>query len=107
MGEVEIDFRTAYMLLFPCERNIKHNRIGNQKDASLKNVLNILTALYLLEMKYLSKISTEQNVPDIPDEESSIFMLKDWTYRYVSMEDAVFQLIDGAVNLGGGGASDI
>lgn len=87
--------------------NIKHNRIGNQKDASLKNVLNILSALYLLEMKYLSKISTEQNVPDIPDEESSIFMLKDWTFRYVSMEDAVFQLIDGAVNLGGGGASDI
>ena len=58
-------------------------------------------------MKYLSKISTEQNAPDIPDEESSIFMLKDWTFRYVPMEDAVFQLIDGAINLGRGGASDI
>lgn len=84
--------------------NIKHNRVGNKEDASLENVLYILAALFLLEMKYLSQISAEQNVPDIPDEESSVFTLKDWTFKYVSMEDAVFQLIDGAVSLGGGGA---
>jgi len=81
---------------------IKHNRVGNKAHASLKNVLNILSALFLLEMKYLSKISSEQNVPDIPDEESSIFKLKDWSFKYVSMEDAMFELIDGAVSFDGG-----
>lgn len=87
--------------------NIKHNRIGNKADASLENVLHILAALFLLEMKHLSKISAEQNVPDIPDEESSIFTLKDWSFKYVSMEDAMFQLVDGAIALGGGGADSV
>ena len=87
--------------------NIKHSRVGNKKDASLNNVLHILAALFLLEMKHLSKISAEQNVPDIPDEESSIFTLKDWSFKYVSVEDAVFQLVDGAISLGGGDAGSV
>lgn len=87
--------------------NIKHNRIGNKTDASLKNILHILAALFLLEMKHLSKIRAEQNVPDIPDKESSVFTLKDWSFKYVSMEDAMFQLVDGAVSLGDGGADSV
>lgn len=87
--------------------NIKHNRIGNKMDASLKNVLHILAALFLLEMKYLSKISAEHKAPDIPDEESSIFTIKDWTFKYVSMEDVMFKIIDGAISLGGGGIDSV
>lgn len=87
--------------------NIKHNRIGNKMDASLKNVLNILAALFLLEMKYLSKISAEHNVPDIPDEESSIFTLKDWPFKYISIEDAMLQLVDGVISLCGGGVDSV
>lgn len=67
--------------------NIKHNRIGNKKDASLKNTLDILGALYLLEIKYLRKISTEHNEPDIPNKESELFSLKDWEYQYIRSKD--------------------
>lgn len=87
--------------------NIKHNRTGNKKDASLESVLNILSALFLLEMKYLKIISAEQNEPDIPDEESSIFTLKDWSFEYISMENVVAKMIDEVVLLGGGGADSV
>ena len=67
--------------------NIKHNRVGTKKDASLKNTLDILGALYLLEIKYLRKISAEHNEADRPSKESELFSLKDWEYQYIPYED--------------------
>lgn len=73
---------------------IKHNRIGKTAQASLKNVLNILGALYLIEMKYLKKISIENNEPDIPNEESSLFTLKNWQFEYMSGGDAFIKFVE-------------
>ena len=78
---------------------IKHNRVDNKNIASLRNVLDILGALFLIEMKYLKKISEQFEVPDIPDDESKIFSLKNWDYKYLSMEDAFFHLVDNASSL--------
>lgn len=74
--------------------NIKHNRIGNKKDASLKNTLNILGALYLLEIKYLRKISTKYSEPDIPNKESELFTLKNWEFLYMSGGNAFLKFVE-------------
>lgn len=73
---------------------IKHNRIGKTTQASLENVLNILGALYLLEMKYLKNISTENKEPDIPNEESALFTLKEWEFEYMSGGDAFIKFVE-------------
>ncbi len=81
---------------------IKHNRIDNKKMANQENCLNILGALFFLEMKLLKK-NAEKNINkkttqkqsltisksneyvcdedevDIFDNSSELFMLKEWT----------------------------
>lgn len=79
--------------------NIKHNRVENMKSANLENVLNILGALFLLEMKYLGIIVKKDSngqlrESDVPDEKSKLFSLKDWNFRYVLIGEH-FALIDG------------
>lgn len=49
--------------------------------ANQKNVLYALGALYLLEMKYLSKIANS-NEPDVPNKKSELFELDNWTYHF-------------------------
>lgn len=73
--------------------NMKHNRVDSQKGASLENVLNMLGALFLLEMKYLSKISAENNEPDIPNKESELFSLKCWEFKHVSARNINLKLV--------------
>lgn len=73
---------------------IKHSRYANIQAANQKNVLYILAALYLLEMKYLSKIANDE--PDVPDNKSGLFELKDWNYRYIPMGHG-FAIVDGAI----------
>lgn len=78
---------------------IKHNRIGKTANASLKNVLNILGALFLIEMKFLKNISAENNEPDIPNEESVLFTLRGWEFKYMSGGDAFIEFIDMASDM--------
>ena len=54
-----------------------------------------LSALYLLEMKYLSKIATS-NEPDVPNKKSELFELDNWTYHFTPMGE-MFACIDGEV----------
>lgn len=76
--------------------NIKHNRIEHEKEANLKNVLQILSDLYLLEMKEYKRIfdwnrskgRTEES--DIPDKDSELFRMKDWHSKYISVATALF-----------------
>lgn len=78
--------------------NIKHNRSGNFSDANQKNVLNILAALYLLEMKMFKNVATindgQITEPDLPDEGSRLFSLVNWSFRYIPMGEG-FAMIDG------------
>ena len=65
--------------------DIKHNRYGKLKQANLENVLNILGALYLIEMRYLKKITDGTDELDVFDESSNLFTLKDWTYKAIPL----------------------
>lgn len=53
--------------------NIKHKGDKEGADATQKNVLYILAALFLLERKYFSIITEGTREPDVPDEESDLF----------------------------------
>lgn len=80
---------------------IKHSRATNKSDASLKKVLNALGGLFIIEMKYLRKIVVGlDNQPEIPNELSALFKLKDWTYNYISAKQIYFPTADGEIILG-------
>lgn len=74
---------------------IKHSRYANIQIANQKNVLYALGALYLLEMKYLSKIATS-NEPDVPNKKSELFELDNWIYHFIPMGE-MFACIDGEI----------
>lgn len=62
---------------------IKHNRYDQIEQAKLENALNILGALYLMEMMYLQKITQNTSELDVFDESSSLFTLKNWSSKAV------------------------
>lgn len=62
---------------------IKHNRASNKTLANQENVLNMLAALYILEMKYFSIVAKKDSngkllEPDVPDTASKLFYMKNW-----------------------------
>ena len=72
--------------------NIKHNRIGNFPEANQENVLNMLAALYLLEVRMFTKATKDNPAQglaevDIPSEDSSVFSLPLWNFRSISADD--------------------
>ena len=74
--------------------NIKHSRSVNKRDANQKNVLYLLGALFLLEMKYIKNIVAGTRKRDIPDETSKLFELVDWQTRFSKLgEDLYFETI--------------
>jgi len=68
--------------------DIKHNRYDRLKQASQENVLNMLGALYLLEMMYLKKITENTSELDVFDESSKLFTLKNWSSKAVPLSEA-------------------
>ena len=69
--------------------HIKHNRVDNAKEASQNNVLYILSALFLLEMKLLDEISQSTGEPNIPNTKSELFDLPGWTYTHTQLKDLI------------------
>lgn len=69
--------------------DIEHNRYGKIKQAKQENVLNILGALYLLEMLYLKKITDGTDELDVFDESSKLFTLKNWTFKAIPLDRPV------------------
>lgn len=67
--------------------NLKHNRFSHIDEANLKNVLYILSGLFLLEMKLFKEISDIDSFKDIPDIESKLFSLKKWDFRCTNMSN--------------------
>ena len=74
--------------------DLKHNRFDNLGQANQWNVLNILGALYLIEMMLLKKITDDSGEIDVFDEPSKIFILKNWTSKAVPIGDAFAVLCD-------------
>ena len=62
---------------------VKHRRLNNFGNANLKNVINALAGLYILEMYYLKSV-VKENEMDIPDRESELFALDNWETRFIS-----------------------
>ena len=65
---------------------VKHNRSGCLTKATLENLLNALSALYLVEMKYLKIIVAENQEIDEPDEGSEIFELAGWKFNKTTVQ---------------------
>ena len=57
---------------------IKHNREENYKLGNFGNLLNILAALYFLEMYFCRGIGRKTNNIDVPYEKSKIFIINNW-----------------------------
>ena len=57
---------------------VKHNRIGNYHKANLKNVVNSLAGLYILESYLVRYIGTRDDERDVPNDISKIFHLVDF-----------------------------
>ena len=74
--------------------DIKHNRYDQLKQAKQENVLNILGALYLIEMMYLKKITENTPEFDVFDESSMLFTLRNWTSKAVPLNQAFAVLTD-------------
>lgn len=76
--------------------NVKHNRTDNFSDANQGNVLNMLAALYLLELKMYTKATTDKPpydlAPfDVPTDDSKVFMLPKWKFRCLEMTDELIE----------------
>ena len=72
--------------------HIKHNRISKFAEANQENVLNMLAALYLLEVKMFTKATEDYHAlglaeVDIPSKDSKVFGLPTWNFRCISAGD--------------------
>ena len=71
--------------------SVKHGRVSNLKEAKLINVLNLLACLYVIENYVLKDVAEENDDIDIPDQDSKLFVLKDWKRKYISSADIVLK----------------
>ena len=63
--------------------DVKHNRLGNYRNANLKNVTYSLAALYILELYYVKIIGDRDGVEDVPNDISHIFSLLNFSTREI------------------------
>lgn len=73
--------------------SLKHNRAESMTNANQENALNILAALFLLEMRYYKeKIVHDKDGnltgPDMPDPESQVFAMKGWNFEFIPTREA-------------------
>ena len=61
--------------------NVKHERLFNYHKANLKNVLNALAGLYILENYLVKFIGDRDNDSDVPNDISLIFGMIDFETR--------------------------
>lgn len=81
---------------FPIYNHVKHDRTNHSRDANLKNTLNALAGLYLLEVYFVKYIADRDNnilkhknewsydsdIPDVPNDTSKLFEAIDFQTRY-------------------------
>lgn len=85
---------TSSLIWWQAYDDIKHNRIDNIIKASQQNIINILGALYMLEMHYLNQISLVSGCSNLPDEKSKLFEMENWRYTHVHLGECVAELSD-------------
>ncbi|HIR97854.1 MAG TPA: hypothetical protein IAD39_08295, partial [Candidatus Merdisoma faecalis] len=65
----------------PQYNDVKHHRAEQYKEANLKNVLNALAGLYILENYLVKYIGDMANDIDVPNDISHLFEMVDWETR--------------------------
>ena len=70
--------------------HVKHQRADSKEEATLKNTLYVLGALYLMESKCFLELSKGEDAPDIPDNPSAIFELSGWKSKWMSVGNGCF-----------------
>ncbi len=73
--------------------SLKHNRFENLRYANQENILNILGALYLVEMMLLKKITKNNEDLDVFDESSKLFKLKNWEFKAMMLSEMGLALV--------------
>lgn len=74
--------------------DIKHNRFEQLKQANQEYALNILGALFLIEMMYLKEITENTSELDVFDESSKLFTLKNWSSKAIPINETFDVLAD-------------
>lgn len=57
---------------------VKHERLANFRNANLKNVVNALAGLYILELWFVKFIGDRDKDVDVPDDVSKLFEMVDF-----------------------------
>lgn len=78
---------------------LKHDRFNNRKLANQENALNILGALFFVEMKYLKKITEGTKEVDVFDTVSNLFTLPSWSIKYIHFGN-VFSIMSEMIDKG-------
>ena len=86
-----VDHPADYLVGWNAYNSVKHGRVSNLKEAKLINVLNLLACLYVIENYVLKDVAEENDYIDIPDQDSKLFVLKDWKRKYISSADIVLK----------------
>lgn len=60
---------------------VKHERVHNYRKANLKNVVNALAGLYVLENYFVKFIGDRDNDMDVPNDISAVFEMIDFETR--------------------------
>lgn len=75
---------------FPFYNKVKHERIDYYRKANLKNTLNALAGLYLLEIHLLKYIADKENYPsDIPPMASKLFFAPNFQTRALDFSNTI------------------
>lgn len=61
---------------------VKHNRTAKYQEANLKNVLNSLAGLYILENYLVKYIGNRDGSRDVPNDMSKIFTMVNWNTEH-------------------------
>ena len=63
---------------WPLYNGVKHNRIINSRKANLKNTINALAALFILEQFLVRFIGQRDQEKDVPNDVSNLFEMVDY-----------------------------
>ena len=74
--------------------SLKHDRFANRFNGNQKNTLDILGALYLLEMRELKKITDGTDELDTFGNSSELFSLEKWSSKAVPVNQMLFVFTD-------------
>lgn len=72
---------------------VKHNRAAKYQEANLKNVLNSLAGLYILENYLVKYIGDRDGSRDVPNDMSKIFTMVNWSTKHGMLGKNLYDII--------------